>query len=391
MVFGIQWSFINPPLWRSTWRLGVIAGAIALSIVWGLAPPARGADGKSSASDSAKADSDGSSSDAKSDFRLEGVNGIVLWNEHNGKHHDNGARTCAVTLSLEGKTVWEKKNVDVPWEKNKSASCVVEVPGKKADKLRVEITAWNEKGGGLSEIEVLDKTGTNLALGGKVTTSDGRSPTDRLGGAALVDANYYSGNEAAGYWLLPEGEEGWAEIELVPQKIPPVAKEPPKQKKGKKTLSHVPLQAEVFVTCENAFELYVNGVLALKGHGQRCFSRRLPVANGDVFTAKCEGSSDTKGGFCFLVKFDNGHHLSTINGWKVYTPSSPADWFNPERAKGSVDPTKGTSGWAEKEMKQDTKGKIPQIWGTGKTVYLVMKADTTVLHPKMKPGKGPKR
>ena len=345
--------------------------------------------GKSKSSD--KSSSSDDSADAKPSTRLESVKEIVVWNEHNGKRHDSGAEKVNLSLSHDGKVVWHRDNVEIPWEAGKSANLVVEVPGIKADTLRVEISSWHEKRGGLAEIEVHDKVGVNLATGGSVKSSDDSS-SGRLGAAALIDGNYDSPSEEAGYWLLPEGKEGWAEIQLVPQDIPPPPQKRPEEKKGKKKLSRVPLPAEIMVSCEDAFELYINGSRVLMGHGQRCFSRDFPIANGDIITAKCEGSSDTKGGFCFLVKFKNGHHLSTANGWKVYTPYSPINWFNPDRAKGATEITKGSSGWVEREMKDESHGKVPQIWGTGKTVYLVMKADTTVLHPKMKPGqKGRKR
>ncbi len=181
--------------------------------------------GKSSTTtkkDDADADDDDDAKDdkAKKKFRLEKVHEIVLWNEHDGKHHDSGAKKCNLALSLEGKVVWHRDNVEVPWEANRSADLVVEVGSVLADKLRVEISEWNGKGGGLSEVEVLDKTGTNLALGGKVTTSVTRNPSDGLDGDALIDGNYYEPTAEVGYWLLPDAQEGWAELELVEQKIP---------------------------------------------------------------------------------------------------------------------------------------------------------------------------
>ena len=44
------------------------------------------------------------------------VKQVVIWNEHNGPHHNCGTRTCNVLLQLGGKTVWKKTDVEVPWE-----------------------------------------------------------------------------------------------------------------------------------------------------------------------------------------------------------------------------------------------------------------------------------
>jgi hypothetical protein len=327
--------------------------------------------------------------DTKPTIQLEKVKEIVLWNEHNGKHHDSGTQTCNLTLTLEGKTVWERKDVEIPWEENKSANRVIQVPSKKADSLKVEITAWHEKGGGLSEIEVLDKTGTNLGFRGLVKTSADRKAAQ--GGSTLIDGIYDSPTEETGYWLLPEGQEGWAEITLMPQQIPPPPYEPPQGKVGKKKLSRTPLPADIYISCDNSFDLYVNGQHVLSGHGRRVFERSFSIANADIITVRCNGSSDTQGGFCFLAKFHNGHFLSTMSGWQAYEPADSLFWYAPERAKGATPPVKGTSGWAEKEMKEESGGKPPQIWGAGKTCYLVLVADTKVKHIKMKPGQQRKK
>lgn len=381
------------------WRIAIAGACLLLLLCTGRAALAAGdkpATAKTGADKSSGADKlsggekvtdsdDDSSADVKEGFRLEKVKEIVVWNEHNGKRRDNGTKTCSLTLLLDGKTVWERKDLEIPWEEKKWANRVIEVGNVQADTLRVEITAWNEKGGGLAEIEVLDTAGNNLGFGGKVKTSSERTPVGRLGGAALIDKIYDSPSEEAGYWLLPDGQEGWAEIELVPQQIPPPAKERTPIKIGKKKIAPVAMGAELFVTCEDSFEIYVNGEHILSGHGQRVFSRHFKIANGDVVTARCEGSG-TKGGFCILIRFPSGHFLSTMNGWQVYNPGNPSKWFS--AAKGSAQVAKGTSGWAERLMKDESglKHPIPQIWGTGNTSYLVLVADTKVIKPKMKPG-----
>ena len=206
----------------------------------------------------------------------------------------------------------------------------------------------------------------------------------------------YSANAETGYWLLPEGQKGWAEVRTAASENSASPYHPPEKKKGKKVLSRTPMPAEISVTCDESFELYINAEHVLSGHGQRCFSRNFKIANGDIITVKCEGASEKRGGFCFLARFTaSGKHIDTPFGWKTYTPDNPASWFDPERAKASAERAKesanvvkGTSSWAEKEMKQESGKKMPmfQIWGTGKTCYLVLAVDTTVVKPKMKPG-----
>jgi hypothetical protein len=380
--------------WLSDWRCVSIAGIGLLLLLYGSGQPTTlvAADSKPATASRDMDESDDDDESAENmdpDHRLERVKEIVLWNEHNGKQHDNGAKACNLTLLLDGKTVWERSDVEVPWEPNKSANVVVPVKNVQADALRVEITAWNEKGGGLSEVEVLDKTGTNLGFGGKVKTSASATPDGLSDGQALIDGNYYSPAVEAGYWLLPKGEAGWAELELVPQKIPPAARERKAAKKGKKQLSRTPMSAELFVACEESFELYINGEHTLSGHGQRVFSRHISIANGDIVAVKCEGTSDTKGGFCIKILFPSGHFLSTWSDWAVFTPSGPYDWFMPDRVKPSGKISKGT-GWAEALLKDDSgkkKTPNPQIWGTGKTVYLTMQADTSIKKKKMVPVK----
>jgi hypothetical protein len=343
--------------------------------------------GKDDAAEPDMSDSDHEpEEESKPGFQLERVKEIVLWNEHNGKHHDSGTQTCNLSLLLDGKTVWEHNDLEIPWERNKSANRVIPVPNVKADTVRVEITAWNEKGGGLSEVEVLDKTGTNLGFGGTVKVSAERAG-EQLGGDALIDGDYYSPDAEVGYWLLPEGQLGSAEIQLVPQKVPPPAADRKEMKKGKKKLSRTPMSAELFVACEESFDLYINGEHTLSGHGARLFSRHISIANGDVVAVKCEGSAKN-GGFCIKILFPSGHYLSTWSNWQVFTPPNPDTWYEPDRIKPNGPITKGT-GWAEGFLKDETGKKklpIPQIWGTGKTSYLAMKADTSVKKIKLKPG-----
>ncbi|HEY1785606.1 MAG TPA: hypothetical protein VGG30_08665, partial [Pirellulales bacterium] len=117
------------PDWLLHLRRAAIAG-VCLLLGFGVGIPTAalaagdkpdGAAAKDEAMDSDNADADNDAGeDTTPGFRLERVREIVLWNEHNGQHHDSGADKCTLTLLLGGKTVWEHKDVEVPWDRNKS-------------------------------------------------------------------------------------------------------------------------------------------------------------------------------------------------------------------------------------------------------------------------------
>ena len=141
---------------------------------------------------------------------------VVLWNTHNGRFNDFGTTSCKVELLSGGKTVWEKKGIDVPWKAGANTSATIDVPaGIRFDKVRVEITKWQGLGGGLSEIQVFDGK-RNIAERCKATASgfyqdrSGSYPPERV-----TDGNVSSEVWAQGYWLLPHGgQSGWVEVDL---------------------------------------------------------------------------------------------------------------------------------------------------------------------------------
>ena len=106
------------------------------------------------------------------------VKQIVIWNEHNGPHHNGGTRTCNVSLELNGKSVWKQSDVEVPWEPDAPAKVAIDVPQVLADAVRVEVTAWHGTSGGLAEVQVQDQSGNNLAQGATVITSAEHLPDD---------------------------------------------------------------------------------------------------------------------------------------------------------------------------------------------------------------------
>ena len=67
--------------------------------------------------------------------------------------------------------------------------------------------------GGLSEVEVFSGK-KNIARGCQVTASAEHKPGDPRSGNMLTDGITTSAEHEKGYWLLPPGNQGWAEIHL---------------------------------------------------------------------------------------------------------------------------------------------------------------------------------
>ena len=85
-----------------------------------------------------------------------------------------------------------------------------------ADTVRVEIVRWHGVGGGLSEVEAFSGK-ENIARGCRVTVSAvwrNWAGDTRFSGAELTDGITTSSNHEVGYWMLPDGQTGWAEIHL---------------------------------------------------------------------------------------------------------------------------------------------------------------------------------
>ena len=140
---------------------------------------------------------------------------MVIWNTHNAQHNNLGTLSCDVTLYSVTKAVWEKKGIEVPWKPGTDCSVSIDVPaGLRFDRVRVNITKWVGLGGGLSEIQVFDGR-KNIAEHCRATASgfwkdgNGSHPPERL-----TDGNTSSEVFAKGYWLLPDSQPGWAEIDL---------------------------------------------------------------------------------------------------------------------------------------------------------------------------------
>ena len=123
-----------------------------------------------------------------------------------------GLEVCNLALLREEKEVWRRNDLQISWIANQDTFLPVEVPHVVADTVRVEIVKWRDRlGGGLAEVQVFsDKR--NIALGCPVKVSSTRP--DGFPGDNLVDGLTTSAEHRKGYWCLPDGIAGWAEIDI---------------------------------------------------------------------------------------------------------------------------------------------------------------------------------
>lgn len=137
---------------------------------------------------------------------------VVVRNQHNGAAADRGTSGFNVALVANGKEVWRRDQIELPWSADADSEAVVSLPRLRFDRLRVEITRWQGLGGGLCEVEIWQGK-RNLALGCPVIASSYHMQLHRS--ANLTDG-ITSSSEPGGYWLLPDNTPGWAEIDLSP-------------------------------------------------------------------------------------------------------------------------------------------------------------------------------
>jgi hypothetical protein len=138
-----------------------------------------------------------------------GTDRIVLWNQNNNAKGDRGTERVNVSLWLGGREVWRKKAVRVEWDAVSQGKVEIPVPAVVADTLRVEVTKSVNDRGGLAEVEFF-QGGRNVALGGTVRVSAVWENNPKHVGTTLTDGVLTT------YWLIPDTQEGWAEIVLKP-------------------------------------------------------------------------------------------------------------------------------------------------------------------------------
>lgn len=116
-------------------------------------------------------------------------------------------------MGYKGKPVWEQKAATLNWAPDKDASTTFEIPKRRYDTIRVEIVEWHGNSGGLAEIELWQR-GKNVARGKAARASKPHREGDRRVGQNVTDGITSSATHEKGYWILPDGEEGWVEIYL---------------------------------------------------------------------------------------------------------------------------------------------------------------------------------
>ncbi|MBP9224645.1 MAG: hypothetical protein KBF76_12300 [Verrucomicrobiales bacterium] len=138
-----------------------------------------------------------------------GSDRIVVWNQNNNGKGDRGTERINVSLLLDGREVWSKKSIKVEWDQVNQGKVEIPTPSAVADTLRVEITRSVNDKGGLAEVEFF-QGGRNVALGGDVRVSAVWENNPKHVGTMLADGVLST------YWLIPNNQEGWAEIVLKP-------------------------------------------------------------------------------------------------------------------------------------------------------------------------------
>ncbi len=130
---------------------------------------------------------------------------------NNHGYHSHGMLSCNVELRKSGQIVWSKKAVPVAWSKDEEPATTIPLPKIAFDSLRVETATYQMWGTALCEVEILQGR-ENLARGKPVKVSgswDARYPA-----TALIDGIKNSSQEGVGYWVAPDRELGWVEVQV---------------------------------------------------------------------------------------------------------------------------------------------------------------------------------
>ena len=126
----------------------------------------------------------------------------------------------------------------------------------------------------------------------------------------------------------------------------------------------------IFISCDDAFELYVNGEQVLAGKLNTVATRDYRFSARDVITVKCINYVGVKGFACTIL-FQGGSRITTTRGWMGYRPKSNEEWFKPQNVGELYAVVPGSNHDTTKQVMQACGVSTPDVWGQGETCYLV--------------------
>jgi hypothetical protein len=138
---------------------------------------------------------------------------LVVWNCKSHRFNDRGMLTANIELRKGGKVVWSKPAVPLAWSQDAEPATTIRLPKIPFDALRMETVTYHENGPALCEIEVF-RGSANLARGKPVTASGIHS--GYFPASAVVDGINNSSQMNVGYWVAPDRQKGWVEVQVAP-------------------------------------------------------------------------------------------------------------------------------------------------------------------------------
>lgn len=131
-----------------------------------------------------------------------------------------------------------------------------------------------------------------------------------------------------------------------------------------------PVSGKITASCDDDFELCVNGAQVLVGrHYQHVPVTVHEFAKGDVITVKCVNTGGARGFTC-VIQFQNGRTIVSGDGWKEYMPKDAAiQWHDPKNIGQTIPAVPGNSGSRGDVQKVCGVGAW-EIWGSADTCYL---------------------
>jgi hypothetical protein len=121
-------------------------------------------------------------------------------------------------LKADDQELWRRDNITVTWLSNKEEYTDIQLPNDVAfDTLRVEITEWARPGAGLSEMEIHDSAGVNVAASRRIFSNShlvvrGVKRKTDFSAVALTDGITSSKTWGKGYWLAADNKHAWIEF-----------------------------------------------------------------------------------------------------------------------------------------------------------------------------------